>query len=518
MRPEIKNFLENSSISKVVYDLKKTTQVLDSMGIRMQGILGDMLVAAHMVDSLSRRYDLDYLLGRRLNRERMKAEKSVDPDVLVSCENASTILELHELFEKQLSQNESNEVYRNIEIPLSETLARLEMDGVKIDTEKLGSISKEFEERLSELSERVQNLSGEMFNLNSVVELQNVLYEKLRLHEVCKVKPKKIKLGNRMSTDEETLEKLSEHPIPRSILEYRALNKLKNTYLDQLPTYVHKNSGHIHSRFQQTSTATGRLSSEHPNLQNIPVRTAEGRRVRAAFIPSTPERILLSADYSQIELRIVAHYSKDPTFLEAYRKNLDIHTLTASAIFKIPENQVDREMRSKAKEVNFGLIYRMGPERLSIVTHTSKAEAQEFIARFFEKYNTIHSLQERFLAQARKEGYASTLLGRRRYLPDIHAKGLLKRMAEGAAVNTPIQGSAAEIMKLAMIKIDQKLEEGKMESRMVLTVHDELVFDAVQEEEKELSRMVKEVMENAVILEVALKVDIGRGKNWLEAH
>jgi DNA polymerase-1 len=382
----------------------------------------------------------------------------------------------------------------------------------------LEKISLEFDGRLAELQQKLVDLAGEEFNPNSVIELQKILYEKLSLHERFKVKPKKIKLGNHMSTDEETLEKLAEDELPRTILAYRTINKLKNTYVDQLPNYVHSGSGRIHSTFQQTGTATGRLSSENPNLQNIPVRSTEGRRIRRAFIASDKEKILISADYSQIELRVVAHYSKDPTFMDAYRHNLDIHALTASAIFSVPENEVTREMRSRAKEVNFGLIYRMGPERLSIVTKTSKAEAKEFIERYFQKYSTIHSLQERFLEQARKEGFSETLFGRRRYLPEINTGGLLKRMAEGAAINTPIQGSAAEIIKMAMIAVDRRFQENHMQSRMILTVHDELIFDASREEEDELCEMVKDTMENVVGLEVPLLVEIGKGETWLDAH
>jgi len=338
------------------------------------------------------------------------------------------------------------------------------------------------------------------------------------LHERFNIKPKKIKLGNGMSTDEETLEKMAEDDLPSTILDYRTLNKLKNTYIDQLPGYVHSGSGNIHSTFHQTGTSTGRLSSENPNLQNIPVRSSEGRRVRRAFIASGIENILISADYSQIELRVVAHYSKDPTFLDAYRRNLDIHSLTASTIYGVAEKDVSREMRDRAKEVNFGLIYRMGADRLSIVTKTSKADAKEFIERYFEKYSTIHALQERFLEQARKEGFSETLFGRRRYLPDINAKGLLKRMSEGAAINTPIQGSAAEIIKLAMIDVENLMRENKMQSRMILTVHDELVFDAPKEEEEDLCGIVKHAMENVVGLEVPLLVEIGKGQTWLDAH
>ncbi len=529
---KLKTVLESAEYLKIFYDLKKAVQLFSKLGIQIEGVESDILLAAHMTDPLGRRYDLDYLLGRKLNMKRKSREsadaskqsqmnmfeESDEEGYTRHCENAAIVFQLHELLKAQLKQTGMEGAYRNIEIPLAGTLAALEMAGVKLNVEGLNKVALEFEGRLTELRNKITDLAGEEFNPNSVIELQNILYEKLRLHERFNIKPKKIKLGNRMSTDEETLEKLAEVDLPRTILNYRTLNKLKNTYIDQLPGYVHSDSGNIHSTFHQTGTATGRLSSENPNLQNIPVRSSEGRRVRRAFIASGTEKLLISADYSQIELRVVAHYSKDPTFLDAYRRNLDIHSLTASTIYGVAEKDVTREMRDRAKEVNFGLIYRMGAERLSIVTKTPKAEAKEFIERYFEKYSTIHALQERFLEQARKEGFSETLFGRRRYLPDINAKGLLKRMAEGAAINTPIQGSAAEIIKLAMIDVEHLLREKKMQSRMILTVHDELVFDALKDEEDELCEIVKHAMENVVGLEVPLLVEIGKGQTWLDAH
>ena len=530
---EVKNILESGAYPKIFHGLKKAVQLFTKLGIELHGIGSDVMLAAHMTEPLGRRYDLDYLLGRKLNLRRKPIESAeTSPpenqlsmfeeadkeEYILHCENASIILRLHRQLGAQLKQTGMEGAFRNIEIPLAGTLANLELNGVRLDVDGLAKIALEFEGRLVELRQKIIDLAGEEFNPNSIVELQKILYEKLRLHERYKVKPKKIKLGNQMSTDEETLEKLAVDELPRTILAYRTLNKLKNTYVDQLPTYVHAESGQIHSTFRQTGTATGRLSSENPNLQNIPVRTSEGRRIRRAFIASGSDKILISADYSQIELRVVAHYSKDPTFMDAYRRNLDIHSLTASAIFSVPEQDVTREMRSRAKEVNFGLIYRMGPERLSVVTKTSKVEAKEFIERYFQKYSTIHALQERFLGQARKEGFSETLFGRRRYLPEINAKGLLKRMAEGAAINTPIQGSAAEIIKLAMIAVDQRIREKQMQSRMILTVHDELVFDTLIEEEEELCEMVKHTMENVVGLEVPLLVEIGKGKTWIDAH
>ena len=536
MIAEVKKMFESTANPKIFHGLKTAVQLFANLAIELTGISSDVMLAAHLADPLARRYDLEYLLGRKLNLSRktlgsaetvekesqlsMFDEEDIEDqnEYILHCENASIILRLHRLLSEQLKQTGMDAAFRNIEIPLAETLAKLEQSGIRLDLDVMAKIALEFESRLTELRGKIIELAGEEFNPNSVIELQNILYEKLRLHERYKVKPKKIKLGNRMSTDEESLEKIAEDELPRTILVYRSINKLKNTYVDQLPTFVHQASGCIHSTFRQTGTATGRLSSENPNLQNIPVRSSEGRRIRRAFISSGKDNILVSADYSQIELRVVAHYSKDPTFMDAYRRNLDIHALTASAIFSVPEKEVSREMRSRAKEVNFGLIYRMGAERLSIVTKTSKVEAKEFIERYFKKYSTIHALQERFLEQARKEGFTETLFGRRRYLPDINGKGLLKRMAEGAAINTPIQGSAAEIIKLAMIAVEQQLREKQMLSKMILTVHDELVFDTLKDEADELCEMVKQTMENVVGLEVPLLVEIGKGENWLDAH
>ncbi len=536
MFAEVKKMIESTANPKIFHGLKKALQLFAILGVELKGVCTDVKLASHMTDPLARRYDLDYLLGRKLNlcRKSLEAADTMQKESQLSmfdedemgdqneyikyCENSSIILRLHRQLVAQMKQTGMEAAFQNIEIPLVGTLAKLEQSGIRFDVEVISKIALEFEERLTELRQKIMEMAGEEFNPNSVIELQNILFEKLKLHEHYKIKPKKIKLGNQMSTDEETLEKIAENELPRAILDYRTINKLKNTYVDQLPTYIHRTSGCIHSTFRQTGTATGRLSSENPNLQNIPVRSIEGRRIRRAFISSGKEKTLVSADYSQIELRIVAHYSKDPTFIDAYRNNLDIHALTASAIFKVPEKEVTREMRSRAKEVNFGLIYRMGAERLSIVTKTSKAEAKEFIERYFEKYSTIHALQERFLEQARKEGFTETMFGRRRYLPEINGKGLLKRMAEGAAINTPIQGSAAEIIKLAMIAVDKQICEKQMQSRMILTVHDELVFDTLKEELDELCKTVQQTMENVVGLEVPLLVEIGKGENWLEAH
>lgn len=528
----LKRIFENNTIGKIVYDWKHVLQLLSSKGISKSQNVQDVMLAAHLVESDERDYSLAAIFRRQLsyNRRYLLPAKKIQPEpgqrvievesefYLAYCEQTGVLWQLYAHLKGQLEQTQMLRTYQYVEMPLAEVLAVVEQNGVRIDSEALGMISAEFLGRLAGLSEQVYEVAGESFNINSVVELQTVLYDKLAVHTQCNVKPKKIKLGNKMSTDEETLEKMQAHPLPGLILQYRELNKLKNTYVDQLPTFVNKTSNRIHSSFRQTVAATGRLASDNPNLQNIPIRTEEGRRIRSVFIPSSENHLLVSADYSQIELRVIAHFSKDPTFMAAYRQNLDIHSLTAATIFETSEDSVTREMRSKAKEVNFGLIYRMGPERLSLITHTTKTEAKGFIDRYFKKYSTIHNLQEQFLERARKEGYAQTLMGRRRYLPAINGRGLHRRMAEGAAVNTPIQGTAAEIIKLAMIAIQKRLIRENLKTNMILTVHDELVFDTPKDELETVKSLIKHEMEHVITLEVPLIAEVGEGSNWLEAH
>ncbi len=406
------------------------------------------------------------------------------------------------------------DLYETLEFPLVRVLSKMEQVGVCFNQESCQEYAKELATELDTLTAKIYQASGEIFNINSIVELQKILYDKLELHKKCQIKPKKIKTGNGMSTDEETLAKMQQLELPQLLLKYRELSKLQNTYVLPLPKFASQ-TGRIHSSFKQTATATGRLASDHPNLQNIPIRTEHGRRIRQFFIPSSKDHLLIKADYSQIELRVAAHFSKDPTFLQAFRNDEDIHAITASTIFNVPLEGVTRQMRSKAKEVNFGLIYRMGADKLSNVSNTSKDQAKDFIAKFFEKYACIHILQEELLNFARKENYAQTLMGRRRYLPAIQGEGLAKSAAEGAAINTPIQGSAAEIIKLAMVNIDRHLQQKKMQSQMVLSVHDELVFDVPKEEQQELCALIQQDMEHVIFLEVPLKIEIGIGENWL---
>ncbi|HKI99799.1 MAG TPA: DNA polymerase I [bacterium] len=530
----LRPLLEAEQPPKGGHNMKFDVHVLHKEGIDVRGMGHDTMISSHLTEPAERRHDLDSVALRKLNFTKIPTEALIGsgkeqitmaqvPIERVShyaCEDADICFRLYELFLPRLRETDQLRAFEQIEMPLVPVLARMEEAGVRFDSQGAQRLSVEMEGRLETLREELYDLAGEReINLNSIVDLQRILYEKLKIHEELGVRPRKIKTGMGLSTDEETLEKLSAHAFPRKLLDYRELTKLKSTYLDQLHNFVHPSTGKIHTSFRQTVAATGRLASDNPNLQNIPVRSEEGRKVRALFIPSDDEHVLLSADYSQIELRVVADFSGDPTFLEAFRTEEDIHALTAAAIFNVAPDSVNREMRSVAKEVNFGLIYRMGADRLAQVTSRTREEAREFIQRFFEKYATIRALQDDLMERARKEGYALTKGGRRRYLPEINsANGQLARMAEGAAVNTPIQGTAAEIIKLAMIAIDRRLRAEKLRSQMVLTIHDELVFDARKDELEPLKQLVTHEMEHAMELSVPLKVELGVGKNWLEAH
>ena len=519
---------------KCGHNIKFDMHMLRGAGILVGGVAHDTMVSSHLNEPSERRHDLDSVALRRLGFTKIPTEALIGkgkdqitmaqvPIPTVShyaCEDADITCRLYDTFLPQLKESQQMDVFERVEMPLIPVLVEMEQAGVCFDSGASAEISEELAGRLEEIREEIYDLAGTRdFNINSVPELQEVLYGKLALHTKLGVRPRKIKTGLGLSTDEETLEKMADEPLPRALLRYRELTKLKSTYLDQLGGFVHPVTGRIHTSFRQTAAATGRLASDHPNLQNIPVRSEEGRRVRRLFIPSDADHVLLSADYSQIELRVVAHYSEDPTFLEAYRKEEDIHALTASAIFDVPPDAVDRSMRDVAKEINFGLIYRMGADRLALVTGRTKDEAKDFIARFFAKYATIRDLQEELMERARKEGHALTLLGRRRTLPEINSSnGFLARQAEGAAVNTPIQGTAAEIIKLAMIGIHRRLKAEGLRSRMVLTIHDELLFDARRDEVDALKALIVAEMEGAMELKVPLKVEVGLGDNWLDAH
>src|SRR6056300_1180730 len=406
-------------------------------------------------------------------------------------------------------------LYKKVELPLVEVLTDMECEGINLDTDFLGELSKGLSSDIQKLEKAIFEAAGETFNLASPKQLGPILFEKLKLVD----KPKKTKTGQ-YSTAEEVLSYLAkDHPIVSDILDWRSLQKLQNTYVDALPKEINPKTGRVHTIYNQAVAATGRLSSNNPNLQNIPIRTERGQQVRKAFIPRDENHVLMAADYSQIELRIIAALSKDQGMVSAFQKGEDIHATTAAKVFGVPLEEVSREQRSNAKTVNFGIVYGVSAFGLSQQTNLSRSESKELIEAYYATYPHLKAYMSRQVDFARENGYVETVLGRRRYLKDINSQNAIVRgAAERNAVNAPMQGSAADITKIAMIAIQKKLDEEQWKSKMLLQVHDELVFDVPLNELESLKTMVKTEMENAFSLPVPLVVDIGIGKNWLEAH
>ncbi|MFA5499828.1 MAG: DNA polymerase I, partial [Candidatus Omnitrophota bacterium] len=418
---------------------------------------------------------------------------------------------LKKILEKELSKKDLDSLFYDVEMPLIEVLAQMEMDGVSIDSAYLKELSVEMEKKLERLTKKIYEFAEGEFNINSPKQLSAILFDKLKLPII-----KRTKTG--ISTDEDVLTRLaSKHPLPEKLLEYRELSKLKSTYVDNLPSLINPATGKLHTSFNQTVTATGRLSSSGPNLQNIPIKTEEGRKIRKAFISSGENSILLSADYSQIELRVLAHFANDKNLIKAFKEGLDIHSFTASLVFGVKEADVTSDMRGMAKTVNFGIIYGMSPYGLSQSLGIEVDKAKEFIDAYFERYPSVKQFMEEILEEAREKGYVTTILGRRRYIPEINSPDMrMRQFAERTAINTPIQGSAADIIKVAMIAIHEKLMKNKLSSRMIMQVHDELVFDVPEGELKEVYRIVKDGMENLIKLKVPVEAHIEAGRNWLE--
>jgi DNA polymerase-1 len=406
-------------------------------------------------------------------------------------------------------------LFYEVEMPLVRVLKDIEQEGIAIDVPALNAFSKELDERLVDLENQIKELAGEPFNLDSPKQLGEILFEKLQISS----KAKKTKTGQ-YATSEDILQKHEhDHPIIGHILEYRQLRKLKSTYVDPLPTLCDPIDGRIHTNFMQTVTATGRLSSNNPNLQNIPVRSAKGREIRRAFVPRSADFQLMAVDYSQIELRIIAALSGDPNMIAAFKSGHDIHAATAAKVFHTSIEEVTREQRSAAKAVNFGIIYGQSAFGLAQNLQISRTEAKGIIDAYFEQYGTIKTYMDKVIAQAREEGYVETILKRRRYLPDIHsANAVVRGFAERNAINAPIQGSAADIIKLAMVAVHKAMSKQKLQSKMILQVHDELVFDVHREEVELMQQLVKKAMEEAVALEVPMEVEMKTAENWLEAH
>lgn len=430
-------------------------------------------------------------------------------------EDADITFQLAQHFRPELEAAKTDTLFKDIEIPLLRVLAAMELEGIKLDQEFLGSLSEALENDIQRLEANIYTAAGEEFNIGSPKQLGEILFNKMKLVD----KPKKTKTGQ-YSTAEDVLSYLAkDHEIIQHVLDYRGLSKLKSTYIDALPEQVSPRDHRIHTDYMQTVAATGRLSSNNPNLQNIPIRTERGRQVRKAFVPRNEDYVLVAADYSQIELRIIAALSEEDTMIEAFKNGMDIHATTAAKVFDVPLEAVTREQRSNAKTVNFGIIYGVSAFGLSNQTELTRAESKELIETYYKTYPKLREYMGEQVEFAREHGYVQTVLGRRRYLKNINAGNQVVRgAAERNAVNAPIQGSAADIIKIAMINIQRKLNEGGYRTKMLLQVHDELVFDCHKDELESMKSLIKSEMENAYTLSVPLDVEVGVGQNWLEAH
>ncbi len=519
--------LEAPKPLKIGHNVKYDLILLKRQGFELCGLEGDTMIASYLLDPTRRTHGLDELAEEILGH-RMISYKEVTQELLkgesfarvplkkaceYACEDAHVTYLLYQYFWPKLKEESLWRVFESIERPLIWVLARMEMAGIKVDVAYLEGLSRELAQKLKALEEEIFKLAGERFNLNSSRQLGFILFEKLKLPKIKKT-PKK----TAYSTDNEVLEELcTYHTLPQLVLRYRTLAKLKSTYVDALPKMINPETGRIHTSFNQTVTATGRLSSSDPNLQNIPVRGEEGTKIRKAFIPEEGY-LFLSADYSQIDLRVLAHYSGDETLIEAFKRGEDIHRRTAAEIFGIPPEMVTPEMRRMAKKINFGIVSGMSPYGLAKELKIGRKEAKAFIERYFERYPGVKRYMERIVAEAREKGYVETLFGRKRPLPDIKSPNRTAReFAERTAINTPIQGTAADIIKLAMIKIDEILQKEGFKTRMLLQVHDELLFECPPEELEEIKEIVRQQMEGVVKLKVPLKVNLAVGKNWAEA-
>ena len=526
---KIRPFFENESIEKIGQNLKYDIKVLDKYNIEVKSPIFDTMIAhylinpdmRHNMDVLAETY-LNYtpqaiteLIGKKGKNQKSMRDVDLKSQTEYGVEDADITLQLKTLFEKELEEANTRKLFNEIEIPLVEVLADMELEGIKLDENYLQSLSEALTNDIKDLEAKIYEEAGEEFLISSPKQLGIILFEKLELSK----KPKKTKTGQ-YSTSEDVLSVLAEeNPIVQHVLDYRGLVKLQNTYVDALPNQVEKTTGRVHTEYMQTIAATGRLSSNNPNLQNIPIRTERGRQVRKAFVPRDENFVLLAADYSQIELRIIAALSDEENMIKAFKEGEDIHASTAAKVFNVPLEEVTREQRSNAKTVNFGIIYGVSAFGLSNQTSLSRSEAKDLIDTYYKTYPKLSSYIADQVEFARQNGYVSTVLGRRRYLKDINSRNQVVRgAAERNAVNAPIQGSAADIIKLAMINIHKKLKAGNYKTRMLLQVHDELVFDAHKEELEEMKTMIRKEMENAYKLQVPLDVEIGIGQNWLEAH
>ena len=519
---------ENESIMKVGQNLKYDLEVLRNYGIVLQGPMWDTMIAHYLIQP-ELRHNMDYMAEIYLNYQTIHIDELIGPkgknqrsmrDLTpqqvyeYAAEDADITLQLKNKLEPELKKYECEDLFYHIEMPLMPVLAEMEMNGVCLDTESLKETSDIFTQRILELEQQIYELAGESFNIASPKQVGDILFGKLKIME----KPKKTKTGQYV-TSEEVLQTLrGKHEIVAAILDHRGLKKLLGTYVDALPKLVNPRTGHIHTSFNQTVTATGRLSSSDPNLQNIPVRGEDGKEIRKAFIPE-PGCLFFSADYSQIELRVMAHLSGDKNMINVFREGKDLHAATAATIYKKDITEVSRDERSKSKRANFGIIYGITMFGLAERLEISRDEARQLIDGFFETFPQVHDYMEQAKEQAREKGYVTTLFGRRRYLPDIRsANGTVRGFAERNAINAPIQGTAADIIKVAMIRIYNRFKNEGIRSKMILQVHDELNFSVYPEEKERVEKIVLEEMQNAFQMKVPLVADSGWGSNWLEAH
>ena len=521
----LRPILSNPKVKKCGHNAKYDMMVLAKLDIAVENLSCDTMVASYLINPSSHQHNLDAVSLEHLNLKKIptssllgsgKHPRTMDQVPLeqvsaYACEDADVTWRLQTLFTPRLHAMDMEALFQQVELPLVYVLMHLEQTGVALDVPYLAAMSKELEKELVGVEAKIYELAGTTFNINSPKQLGTVLFEHLKLPA-----GRRTKTG--FSTDVAVLEELAnQHELPRVLLEYRQLTKLKSTYVDALPRLINPQTRRLHTSFNQTVAATGRLSSSEPNLQNIPVRTELGRRIRRGFITMDQEHVLLDADYSQIELRIMAHLSGDETLRQAFRDDQDVHTRTAALIFKVDGQEVNADMRRKAKEINFGIMYGMGMYGLSSRLGITTEEAESFIQAYFANYPGVQEYMIRTVYDAREKGYVTTLLNRRRWLPEIgNDNRRIREFAERTAINTPIQGSAADMIKVAMIQIDKKLQNFR--SRMILQVHDELILEVRKEELAEVKALVKHEMESALPLDVPIKADMGVGTNWLEAH
>ena len=523
-----KSLYEDQKILKIGQNLKYDLEVLRNYDIHLQGPMWDTMIAHYLIQP-ELRHNMDYMAETYLHYQTVHIDELIGPKgkgqrsmrdlspTLVyeyACEDADITLQLKNKLEPELKKHDCEKLFYDIEMPLMPVLAEMEMNGVVLDTEALAQTSKELTQRMNEIEARIYELAGERFNISSPKQVGDILFAKMKIIE----KPKKTKTGQFVTSEEVLTQLQGKHEIVADILSFRGLKKLLSTYVDNLPTLINRRTGHIHTSFNQCVTATGRLSSSDPNLQNIPVRGEDGKEIRKAFVPE-PGSLFFSADYSQIELRVMAHLSQDENMIRVFAEGHDLHAATASNIYKKPIDEVTRDERTKSKRANFGIIYGITVFGLSERLDISRDEAKLLIDGFFDTFPKVKDYMEHAKAEAREKGYVETLFGRRRYLPDINSgNATVRGFAERNAINAPIQGTAADIIKVAMIRIFQRFQQEGIRSKMILQVHDELNFSVLPEEKGRVEAIVLDEMQHAISLAVPLVADSGFGANWLEAH